>query len=391
MGAATMESPFFAAKLDPTRGVVLSLVDKRSGRELAGNTDGLGLGQYLYERFDKDRVMQWCNAYVRPPRLWADFYKPGQAPSDQCPYQALSPKDFKLRFEETAVSEDAVMEAAATTNLPAITTRLILCRDRPCADLEITVHDKPFDPWPEAGWLCLPLNVKAPQYRLGRLGSIIDPTRDIVSGANRYLFGINTGVSLTDGSGRGVGFCPIDYPLVSLDTPGCWRYSLDFVPRKPVAYVNLFNNQWDTNFRLWNRGTWTSRVRLWAIEHYAADAAIITPSLEARNPLLAATADGAPGALPVSQHGVELSRKGIMVTAYGSNPDGPGSVLRLWELAGNSGITKVRLPEGTNIKQAQPVDLRGRPVGKPIPVKSGSFKVEVGAFAPVSLVFDSRE
>ena len=65
-----MDSPFFKAKLDPSRGIVLSLVDKRSGRELAGNTDGLGLGQYLYERFDKDRVMQWCTNYVRPPRLY---------------------------------------------------------------------------------------------------------------------------------------------------------------------------------------------------------------------------------------------------------------------------------------------------------------------------------
>ena len=59
---------------------------------------------------------------------------------------------------------------------------------------------------------------------------------------------------MTDEGGHGVGFCPMDYPLVSLDTPGCWRYSLDFVPKKPVAYVNLFNNQWNTNFRLWNRG-----------------------------------------------------------------------------------------------------------------------------------------
>src|ERR1019366_3688534 len=119
-----MQSPFFSAKLDPSRGVVLSLVDKHSGRELAGNTDGLGLGQYLYERFDKDRVRHWCNDYVRPPRLWADFFKPGQPPSDQCPYAAMSPKDFKLRFEEGPASVAAVMEATAATNLPAVTTRL---------------------------------------------------------------------------------------------------------------------------------------------------------------------------------------------------------------------------------------------------------------------------
>lgn len=160
------------------------------------------------------------------------------------------------------------------------------------------------------------------------------------------------------------------------------------MPRKPVAYVNLFNNQWSTNFRLWNRGTWTSRVRLWAIQHYAAEPALITPSLEARNPLLAAVSDGPPGALPPSRRGLELSRKGISVSAYGSNPDGSGTVLRLWEQAGKSGTVSVRLPEGSSTSQAQPVDLRGRPVGKPIPVRNNSFKVEVGAFAPVSLVLN---
>jgi len=296
-----------------------------------------------------------------------------------------------LRFEETATSVNAIMEAAATTNLPAVATRLILYRDLPWADLEITLHEKPFEPWPEAGWLCLPLNVTAPQSRLGRLGSIIDPARDIVTGANRHMFGINTGVSLTDDAGRGAGFCAIDYPLVSLDTPGCWRYSLDFVPRKPVAYVNLFNNQWNTNFRLWNRGTWISTVRLWAVEKYAADTAIITPSLEARYPLLAVMADGPAGTLSPRRRGLELSRNGIQVTAYGSNPDGPGIVLRLWELAGKSGPVRVRLTDGTNIKQAQPVDLRGRPVGKPLAVKNGSFEVRVGAFAPVSFVFNTAK
>ena len=384
--AAAIESPFFSARLDPSRGTILSLVDKGSGRELAGHTDGLGLGQYLYERFDRDRVMQWCSNYVRGPKLWADFYKPGQPPSGQYPYQAASPKDFKLHFEESAASVDAIMDCAATTNLPAVTTRLILYRDLPFADLEITLHDKPYDSWPEAGWLCLPLNVKDPQFHLGRLASIIDPAQDIITGANRYLFGINTGVTVTDGTGRGVGFCPMDYPLVSLDTPGCWCYSLDFVPKKPVAYVNLFNNQWDTNFRLWNSGTWTSRVRLWAIGHYAAEPALITPSLEARYPLLAAAADGPPGAMPPSRTGLALSRKGIQATAFGTNPDGPGTLLRLWEQAGESGPVTVRLPDGMNAKQAQPVDLRDRSVGKPIPVRNGALKIEVGAFAPVSLV-----
>jgi len=79
------------------------------------------------------------------------------------------------------------------------------------------------------------------------------------------------------------------------------------------------------------------------------------------------------------------------VTAYGSNPDGPGIALRLWELAGKSGTVKVRLPDGANTKQAQPVDLRGRPIGKAIAVKNGSFEVQVGAFAPASFVFNTAK
>jgi hypothetical protein len=102
-------------------------------------------------------------------------------------------------------------------------------------------------------------------------------------------------------------------------------------------------------------------------------------------------ADGGPGALPLSRRGLEQSRKGVLVTALGSNPDGPGTVLRLWEQAGKSGTVGVRLPEGTTVKQVQPVDLRGRPSGKPIAVKDGSFKVQVGTFAPVSLVLNAAE
>lgn len=98
--------------------------------------------------------------------------------------------------------------------------------------------------------------------------------------------------------------------------------------------------------------------------------------------------DSSPGQ---GRRGLALSRKGIQITVDGSNPDGPGTVLRLWEQAGQSGKVSVRLPERMNVKQVQPVDLRGRPVGQPIPVKNGSFKVRVGAFAPVSLVLNVGE
>jgi hypothetical protein len=90
-----------------------------------------------------------------------------------------------------------------------------------------------------------------------------------------------------------------------------------------------------------------------------------------------------------TQQGLELGRKGILVTAFGANPDGSGTLLRLWEYAGTSGPCKVRLPAGMDIKSAQPVDLRGRPAGQPIPVKNRAFTLSLPAFAPASVLLES--
>jgi hypothetical protein len=89
------------------------------------------------------------------------------------------------------------------------------------------------------------------------------------------------------------------------------------------------------------------------------------------------------------------------VTALGPNPDGEGTLLRLWELSGRPGKVLVTLPPGLKAQEVQPVDLRGRSGGEPIrPAQvrgklpagtieassPGSFTVEMDAFAPASCV-----
>jgi hypothetical protein len=254
-------------------------------------------------------------------------------------------------------------------------------------DLELTLHHKPADPWPEAGWIVLPFNIDSPRFRLGRLGSIVDPAADVVAGSNRNLFAVNTGAALFGADGRGVGLCAPDDPLLSLDKPGAWTYEPDFVPRKPVVYVQLFNNQWTTNFRFWNEGTWTARVRLWAFDRYDAAEGLTGPALETRYPLRTTLMDGPGGPLPAVQKGLEISSIGTLVTAFGPNPDGRGTILRLWELAGKSGRCTVRFPAGMAVSSVQPVDLRGGPIGAPIPVAGSAFVFEQRAFAPASFLF----
>ena len=163
------------------------------------------------------------------------------------------------------------------------------------------------------------------------------------------------------------------------------------MPRKPVAFVNLFNNQWSTNFRLWNEGTWTSRIRIWPVSGGDTESSLITPALEARYPLIAAGTTGEGGRLPPVGRGLEISRRGVLPCAFGPNPDGPGTILRLWEYAGRTGPCQVRLPATMKAKVVQPVDLRGRADGPAIPLDGQSLSVDLRAFAPVSLLIDGSQ
>jgi hypothetical protein len=342
------------------------------------------------------------DAYVKVKFDWAlaELGKPAMPPAAQVPYRAASPRNGKLEIRRTPASVEAEMTFPAGGGIPhGVRTRIVLYAGEPYVDLSVTLEKKPADDWPEAGWIAFPFKIDSPRFRLGRLGSIVDPARDFVAGSNHDLFGIDTGVAVLGQAGKGAALCAVDDPLVSLDRPGCWRYDPEFVPRRPIVYVNLFNNQWSTNFRLWNEGTWTARVRLWAFNAFDAEKSLITPSLEARLGLMAAAATGGAGSLsssaadarprghlPLSASGLQLSRKGVWVTAFGPNPDGPGTVLRLWELAGISGDCTVKLPGALAAATVQPVDLRGRPLGEPLSVKGGAFTFRLDAFAPASFV-----
>jgi alpha-mannosidase len=348
LGAPALENEHLRIK--PGRGGIASLIDKHSGRELVNTRAEFTLGQYVYERFSNVEVNRFFDAYVKSRAEWAfgDFGKPGLP--------------------------DAPYQRTLGTEMPSVT----LYPGSRYIDITWSITAKEPDPWPEAGWLAFPLNIKNPSFRLARLGGIIDPAKDTVRGANNEVFCLNSGLAVLDERGSGVGLCPIDSPLVSLGHPGLWRYTKQFDARPAIVFVNLFNNQWSTNFAQWVGGSWTSRVRLWPIANFDAARDLIVPSLEARSPLIASEFDGPAGNLPNSQAGIAVSRPGVVVTAF------DGTILRLWEHAGTSGVCTVTLPAGNRIASVQPCDLRGNATGQPVPVRDGQFTIEINRYAPAT-------
>jgi len=383
----TIESRYFQATLDPQRGVITALIDKHSGDNLIETSKGQALGQYIYERFGRKDIERWDNEYIKLKVEWAltGIGKPDVPAGPEYQYRVASPHGFDLQIQRSTLGVTAIMHAKAQEGIPhAVTTSLTLYNDFPYADLALTLHDKPADPWPEGGWLALPFKVDNPRYRLGRLGGVIDPAKDIVAGANHDMLWLNFGAAVIDQQGKGVGMCPLDSPLISLDRPGLWQYSPRRTSQSSHIYINLYNNMWSTNFRLWNSGTWTSRVRIWAIKEYDAEPDLVTPSWQARSPLLAASSDLPDGRLPPLQSGLQLSHKGVLVTAFGFNAGNEGLILRLWEQAGRNGECTVTLPAGLDVKTVLGVDLRGSSVGTPITVTNGAWSTPLQANAPQS-------
>ena len=163
-------------------------------------------------------------------------------------------------------------------------------------------------------------------------------------------------------------------------------------------FVLLFDNVYSTNFRQWIEGSWSSRVRLWATsEAGVADESLIGNSWEARVDCLAAVSDAGPGKLPALAAGLAITKaggttqaaagRGLLVTAFGRNPYGEGTLLRLWEQVGDSGVYAIQLPFEMRARTAQPCNLRGESTGPPVAVSAqGKFNLGVKPMAPASVL-----
>jgi hypothetical protein len=402
----TFDTEYYRVKFDLQRGGLASLVEKNTGRELVDKASPYALGQFLHERFSEREVNSFFKAYSRMPGGWAleDLGKPGMpaaeprqedihatAPGSPNPaamakpampvgvYLAVYPSGWRMTAHHSADLDVAILAAGDTKGLAkAYSLRFTFSRHDNSVVVEWKVADKTPDKTPEGGWLCFPFAIEEPRFTLGRPGGPVNPATEIIPGSNRHLCAVDSGVAITGANGSSIGLCPLDSPLVSLDHPGLWEFSMDFVPRKPAVFVNLYNNKWNTNFPLWQDGSWSERVRFWP----TADLAVT--GRESRVPLLAGETDGAAGMLPQTQSGLAASRSGVLVTAFGDNPDGTGTLLRVWEQAGQSGDFSVTLPPGASFKTATPINLRGEVLGDSIPVSDRKLSFKLRAYAPAS-------
>lgn len=379
--ANIIENKFYKIQLDPAKGAIASIIEKQSWKELVNQASEYGFGQ----RFSKQDAENYTTAYVKAMgKEWANA-ELGRPNLTDGPHVTENGGAAKIVFAGSAVDASATMLFASTQKVPHdYSITITLYADAPYIELVWNINAKPAEPWPEAGWISLPFNVENPSFKLGRLGGITDPATDFVKGSNVDYGFLNTGMAVIDKNGNGAGLSSPDAPGVSLDRSGLWKYSVGFVPQQPNVFVNLYNNLWSTNFTEWIEGSWSAKMYIWGVDYFNNEGSVITPSEEFRSPLKAVMSGGDGGSLPVAATGVQLSMKGVVVTAFGKNPDGAGTVLRLWEQAGNSGSCTVTLPANHTYKTARFCNLRGEPLSGVFNIKD-KIEVDIKPYEPVSI------
>jgi hypothetical protein len=381
-----IENEFFRLKIDKQKGSLSSVFDKQTNMQLVDLNSDTGFGQYFLERPGNDKINAYNKSYIKPgAEGWAydEMIRPPIPLEKSLVYQGICERIVYHNLENALRA--TIFGKLNDLDDQKYLVSYTLYANQPYIEITWGVDGKKPSPLPEAGWLAFPSNLENPAYRLYRTGGIVDPTTDFINNTNHDYYFLNTSMTLFDDTGKGMAINSPHAPGISIDTPGLFQFSGNRELNTGHVYVNMFNNQWGTNFTEWIEGSFSSKLYIWSYGEYDSEKSFITPSEETRVPLKGVFFDGKKGSLPTMQEGLSLSRKGILVTSFRETDH--GTELRLWEQAGNSGICQIKILAGADFKNAYPCNLRGEIIEeKGIDIIHGTFEVLMEAYHPASFI-----
>jgi hypothetical protein len=355
-------------EVDPQSGGIVSLFDRVTGREWVSPTSDEPFGGYRYDLYSAVDIAEFLRAYGRLYQDWFlhDFGKVGY-PEDT-PHVTAYARDFTLHRDDIHVIrlEGGLLRAAGGTELlPQQEVAIQVSVNHPYVYLDYHVKGKQATPLTESAVVPFPFHLPKATFRLGQVGSVIDPTRDIASGANRHLWCVDGWVDASD-SRVGIAVMPQDMPLVSIGDVGIYKFSTDHIPTKPTIYSHLFNTQWGTNFPQWHEGDFHFRVKLrlhpgdwrtWRTSMWWDE----TAPVDARGMYWYPRDMHLDGVGVVYDLSLDLGQ-GLVLQSVRPRHDGHGLIVRFWDALGTHRNVIVSLPKSvTNVWRC---DLMERPVEK---------------------------
>ena len=384
----SLENRYYSIKINIINGALISVYDKTNNKELVNQNYPEGFGQYIIEIPGKNTIDKYNKAYVKPgAENWAndEMIRSNVPFNEDIIYKGECEKVVYKNMGNAIRA--TVIGKVNNSELQKYYVTYTLYENQPYVEINWGVDGKKPNPLPEAGWLSFPFNIEKPEYRLYRTGGIVDPQRELIEQSNQDYYFINTSMTMFDKSKFGVVLNSPSSPGISIDSKGLFKFSKKKELTNGNVFVNLYNNQWGTNFTEWIEGSFSSKLYIWSYNEYDPENNFISFSEETRVPLKGVYFDGEEGSKPIIQNGIELNRKGILLTSLKQDTDKKNMLIRLWEQAGKDGLCTVTLPKNSKFDKAYLCNLREEVIDDfGIDIVENEFSFNIKANQPLTFL-----
>lgn len=242
----------YRAVVDPARGGVVSLIDRRTGRELVDAAVEHGLGAVVVESVPEgsDHPMLGSDPkHFRPEHPGPDFVRTPAA-GQSAP-----------RIEQTDELVRILWETSAP-GVPSVTTALTLYHGLDTVDLEVSLV-KPQRFGPESIFVAFPFAVEDPQFLLETAGAVYAAETEQLPDTSKDWYSIQHAVGVSNQT-HGVLWGSYDAPLVQLGGFHTGEWARTLIASRGHVNSWLMNNLHFTNFQASQEGTRTYRYRFQA-------------------------------------------------------------------------------------------------------------------------------
>jgi hypothetical protein len=325
-------------EFDPGVGQVVSLYDKRLGREL----------------IDKEADHAFGELIVRSSETGEEAYVAVREVS----IAESGPLYTTLRLQGSA------------SCCPRVTVEITLYHKLSRIDLQLRIL-RDSTPMREL-YVAFPFLVDNPQFRFAGPGSVIEPIRDQWPGSNTDYYGVQPWVNV-DGRGWGITWTPLDTPIAEVG--GLWPgyvsgahhgvrgpgYGHPFLRAGELQnghiYAMVSYNNFRTNFINVKPDEYVVRYVMWTHKGDWREGRVWQAGLSATSPPVAVWMHGPQkGVAPLMTSSCHVDVPNVVVTAFKRAEDDDGFILRLMETAGRDTQAAVTFP-GISIRHALETDL----------------------------------
>ncbi|NLK28494.1 MAG: hypothetical protein GX306_09170 [Clostridiales bacterium] len=347
----SVENHRYILTFSKINGEILGLYDKKLKTMHLEKQKDKAVFSYQYDRYGIEDVTSFLRDYAYRFSTWGiqDY---GREAYPECDHKTYSPKyqaytldghtiTFQYQGMESVERYGDAQKVSLELTLPPVGDEIFV---------RLNLTNKQETPYIESGSFLFPF-ANAQSYRINKSNSVLDPSKDIQENANHVFYCLENYMS-AENKEHGLCIVTKDVPLVSLGDTGVYKYRKNYQqPEEPIAFFNLFNNMWGTNFPQWIGGDFSFRFVLFGYE-------------KAENHTLLEKAAQLQEGIEVTGHHFE-SRMEVLpehMQLINVRKISNGIVLRFKDLAGENALRKLQI-KGYSIT---PINLMNEKIGEEV-------------------------